>query len=86
MKYILVLGSDANNRGDMFGGIFDYSRTPKTENEIALHDAISKALSEPWPANFGMGEGPSGIGEDSLYESMPFEGKIEATISLYIED
>ncbi len=84
MKYILVFGCDTENRMP-FGGIVDYAKMPETEGEIALHDAIGRALSHADPLYFGEATAESEACDNSLYESLPFEGKIDASVCLFVD-
>lgn len=84
MRYILVLGCETENRMP-FGGIVDYNKTPKTSSERSLHDAIGQALSQADPLYFGEATAERDVCDPDLYEKLPFDGKIDTFVCLYVD-
>jgi len=84
MKYILVLGTDTENR-EMFGGIVDYSKIPETDEEKELHSAIDRALSQPDPLYFGEATAEGSVCDQNLYKKYPFEGKVDTFVRIFVD-
>lgn len=83
MKYVLVLGIVVTER-DPFGGVIDIERSAESTDEQALFNAINKAMNDPDKILIGIAE--AGMeATNARFETMPFTGKIEEEVIIYVE-
>ena len=87
-KYVLVLGVITTER-NMFGGIVDIEKDRTDVGELALVDAIKRALQDRQQNPqllCGSSDGGMEIcSQNSAYEPTPFTGTIEEEVLIYVD-